>query len=512
MIETNAGESTYGVIYATNQGTVVSTAISAAATWGAFSLPMSHDKTINSLRLFIATYTGTLAATDIEVHVFSNTIATHQPNASLASSATFTGTMATGNWIEFTGFSQALVANTVYWVVVKNVNGTPASNNITIRNSTNASGPVSLGGITSFYKKVSTDSGGTWGSTNSNILPSFVAVFSDGSYAGSTFESVVNTDTDRVYSARELGDYFTTPNAKLAVKGVGGQLIKSGTTTGDLRFRMYEGTSLVSGGTTTSIPLAQVLTTVDRLVAYFPTTLTLAPNTVHRVVMSETTQSDTSSNYYASTSVVSETSTTYQKLRPMAGSWYKTYYDGSSWTETSTRFIPMWLILDNDTTYGLSSLASTDPGIANVRASTNYTIDDASKTGTAAIPTAANVRSGTATDATTGSLAVPAASSVRSGTATDATTGTLVVPAASDVRLSTAVDATTGTLDLPVIADVKLGVVYDNTTKTGTLSGSGPTAAEIADAVWDELLSGHTTAGSAGKALADAKLFGLMKL
>lgn len=31
-----------------------------------------------------------------------------------------------------------------------------------------------------------------------------------------------------------------------------------------------------------------------------------------------------------------------------------------------------------------------------------------------------------------------------------------------------------------------------------------PTAAEIADAVWDEALSGHTTAGSAGKALSDA--------
>lgn len=30
-----------------------------------------------------------------------------------------------------------------------------------------------------------------------------------------------------------------------------------------------------------------------------------------------------------------------------------------------------------------------------------------------------------------------------------------------------------------------------------------PTAAEIADAVWDEALSGHTTAGTAGKTLSD---------
>lgn len=36
------------------------------------------------------------------------------------------------------------------------------------------------------------------------------------------------------------------------------------------------------------------------------------------------------------------------------------------------------------------------------------------------------------------------------------------------------------------------------------LPGAAPTVAEIADAVWDEALSGHSTAGSAGKALADA--------
>jgi hypothetical protein len=38
--------------------------------------------------------------------------------------------------------------------------------------------------------------------------------------------------------------------------------------------------------------------------------------------------------------------------------------------------------------------------------------------------------------------------------------------------------------------------------QTGT-AGGGASAADIADAVWDEALSGHTTAGSAGKALGD---------
>ena len=47
--------------------------------------------------------------------------------------------------------------------------------------------------------------------------------------------------------------------------------------------------------------------------------------------------------------------------------------------------------------------------------------------------------------------------------------------------------------------------VGTNNDKTGySLTVTPPTSADIADAVWDEALSGHTTAGSAGKALADA--------
>ncbi len=139
---------------------------------------------------------------------------------------------------------------------------------------------------------------------------------------------------------------------------------------------------------------------------------------------------------------------------------------------------------------------NSDPDIANVRSATAYTIAGAALTGTAAIPTAANVRSGTATDATTGTLAVPTASNVRLGISIDNTTGTLVVPSASDVRLGTAVATTTGTLDLPMVSVVLTGTVFDNTTKTGTLAV--PTAAQNAAAVWDEATSGHTTAGSFG--------------
>lgn len=124
--------------------------------------------------------------------------------------------------------------------------------------------------------------------------------------------------------------------------------------------------------------------------------------------------------------------------------------------------------------------SSTDPGVANVRSGTGYSISGVSKTGTAAIPTAANVRSGTAVDATTGTLAVPSAANVRFGTAVDNTTGTCRVPSAADVRSGTNVDATTGTLAVPSAANVRSGTSVDNTTGTLTVPSLANTKIGVA--------------------------------
>lgn len=60
------------------------------------------------------------------------------------------------------------------------------------------------------------------------------------------------------------------------------------------------------------------------------------------------------------------------------------------------------------------------------------------------------------------------------------------------------------------VGSVTSGVtVTTNNDKTGySLTVAPPTSADIADAVWDEALSGHTAAGSAGKALSDASSAG----
>lgn len=67
------------------------------------------------------------------------------------------------------------------------------------------------------------------------------------------------------------------------------------------------------------------------------------------------------------------------------------------------------------------------------------------------------------------------------------------------------IKAVTVKLDTALESD---GAVYRFTTNAleqAPTGGSAPSAADIADAVWDEAISGHTGAGSAGKVLADVK-------
>lgn len=138
-----------------------------------------------------------------------------------------------------------------------------------------------------------------------------------------------------------------------------------------------------------------------------------------------------------------------------------------------------------------SSLAVTPdyPAEADVQAGVQY--DNAAKTGTLALPAAGDVRDGEGY-----------------GAAGTEFTGTLELPAASDVRATVGYgeDGTEfeGTVTLPAAEDVESGVQYGagGNEYTGSLAtGGGPSAADIADAVWNEARAGHVAAGTFGEAL-----------
>jgi hypothetical protein len=150
----------------------------------------------------------------------------------------------------------------------------------------------------------------------------------------------------------------------------------------------------------------------------------------------------------------------------------------------------------------------TDPAIANVRSGTAYKANSTSnnRTGTAAIPVAANVRSGTATDATTGTLAVPAVGNVRSGASVDNTTGTLVVPSLANTKTGVAGDGGTGTYDGsdrwtdPGTTNVRSGTAYKANSTSNNETGSCvvPAAADVRSGVAVDATTGTLAGTRAG--------------
>lgn len=152
------------------------------------------------------------------------------------------------------------------------------------------------------------------------------------------------------------------------------------------------------------------------------------------------------------------------------------------------------------------------PAITDVRHGTAY--DNSSKTGTAYIPVASDVRYGVNIDATTGTCVVPTAGNTKTGVSVDVAgtgtydgsdrwtdpgvshvelgvsykansltnnkTGTLTStstdPGIANVRSGTGYQISgsslTGTLDLPTAANVKTGITFDGASKTGTYDGS----------------------------------------
>lgn len=114
----------------------------------------------------------------------------------------------------------------------------------------------------------------------------------------------------------------------------------------------------------------------------------------------------------------------------------------------------------------------------------------------------------------------PAISIYKQGSTTESTAGVtltvdydsrtgynvVVIDTSADAFYETGKDyqvvITTGTVDsVSVVGVVVASFSIENRPAS---TGGAPSAADVADAVWDEALSGHTTAGTAGKQLADA--------
>lgn len=324
-----------------------------SAAWFAFSLVPLLGGTVSKIRVYASAVTGTLASGDLVCDIYSDS--NGNPNTSLQSSTTVTSVPTGAAWVEFTGFSTALTVGTQYWIVLRNANATPTTNSVTYVASSSAlalgstSDPAS--GQALFF--ISSNSGGTW----SRFLgpACFVVDYGGGNTEGWPVQGLTTSDP-QIYSSREGGIKFVTPeNVSLNVIGVCGAVSKSGTPTGDLRYRIYAGTSTsptLLGTTVTRAP-GTVNSSRTQKPLYFSAPIIIPGGTTLRVVVSETTQSDTSTNRYNNEQyVLSSTDTGI--LVPYATQPALTLSTdgGATFTDTSNRWPAIWLILDGDVPFG----------------------------------------------------------------------------------------------------------------------------------------------------------------
>lgn len=329
--------------------------------------------TIDEVCVYVDSKSGSPGATDGVLAIYSD--ASGQPNSSLSSGTFDPGT---------TGYkcstqSQAVVAGTQYWFHITNANGTPGTNYFSIWQ-----GPQGIvpGGTSTDVQNLgssmcrSTDNGATWSAINRVSAASYRVHCSNGRYFGFPMQGDDTPSNpiavaDRIYSTNEVGNKFTTPaGATMNLRCASFRMQKvAGTPTGFPRIRIYTGTTLTD--TTSS---AAVVTTFNNVAGYklcFSSAVALAPSTTYRVVLGETTQSDTSSNAYGPHRIDWHNTSASLALKPFNGTLSKTVCasscSGGTWTDTTTSFYLMKLWLDSGNEFGATASggqkSGTNPGL-----------------------------------------------------------------------------------------------------------------------------------------------------
>ncbi len=320
--------------------------LNAAGTWLAIGFVAKRPGTVHlsNVWIFATAKTGTLATTDLTCDLYSD--ANGIPNASIESRATVTPAAAASTWLEFTGFTStsALVQNTQYWLVFKNVNGTPASNNITYGFGGAGSANGNMAAYWGSQKVGTTDSGTTWATSPILNIVGYRLDFDDGTFQGQAI-SAVATDATKVNGTTKLGFYTVTPaNATLNVSGMSLMFRKVGAPAGNAVLELFNNTAQIA---TCSIPLTDVNTTASRFYSCYWTPIQVAGGTTLRGSVSISAAGGDASNYiqFSLSEYTTETSAGSLAQLPF-GNWQRTVYNGSTWSQTNSTVMMGGIILD----------------------------------------------------------------------------------------------------------------------------------------------------------------------
>lgn len=336
----------------------VNLALNADNTQLAMSFVPDQNRTLSSVSIYGSAAAGTLGNIAGTANLCAD--AAGLPNYTTIIE---TVTITAGNWpaaasrVTFSGFTTALTGGTRYWIIFKNTSSVPGTDYPTLQYAGNSGLPMYVGSSSAKWgwsKVHATDAATFTTSALTNVSGLFVG-YSDGggSYAGLALNSInAAGSTTRVYSNRESGVMFTTPaNVKLNVRGVAFMAAPNGTPTGLLRYRLYQGTTLVA--TTASIGAVANATAGSFPILYFSSTQTLEPATSYRVVLSETTQADAFTNSYSTYEYNIANDANARAVLPFGGTLQQTYTTDATgspptFVDVNTVICPFALILDTD--------------------------------------------------------------------------------------------------------------------------------------------------------------------
>lgn len=336
-----------------NPSSAGSFSLSAAANWAAYAFVPDEARTLSAVRVFASSVTGTLGASDVTCDLYDSTGASGNPGGTLETGKLPSATLTASGWYDFTGFTTAVSAGQQYWAVFKNANATPASNFPALQ-GVNSFLPAWLAGSSfnreSWGRATSTNSGTSWSQVTE--FAGHRIAYADGSYDGAPVSATASS-ADLVYSARESGVKFTTPaNGALKVSGLAVAIaIKTGTPTGSPRLGLWTGSTPSNLAYTASL---NAPSNTQWIYGHFASTQTVQPGTVCRVTLGETAQSDTSSNAYKLQEVTWDTDANSLALTPFGGTLVKTYFDGTTWTDTAGKVFYFALLLDTGGEFGAS--------------------------------------------------------------------------------------------------------------------------------------------------------------
>lgn len=318
--------------------------LNSANTRHAMGLVASADEALVRVRLYCSGTTGSPAASDIQCDLCSD--ANGRPGSVLESKVL--ASLAVG-WCEWTGWTTVLAANAQYWVVVRNLNGTPASNYATfawIPNVLPRLGVATTLPAFGWNRCASSDGGSSWGTVSAGAAGLIVDTASG--VCGVPFAVVGSGGTTLFGANTEAGVRLTTSlHAPIRVAGLGFSIAKNGTPATDLHFRLHH-----AGATydTDPIGVSAVSGSGTNVVLWLAEIVEIAPGSDIRITAVRPANGDGAANRYE-VRRFSPLPSGAQACLPFGGMTW-THWDGAAWNDDATLTTPAGLVLDNAQPFG----------------------------------------------------------------------------------------------------------------------------------------------------------------